>query len=648
MSDAADDFGAQGFHNPEPQRRASSGKPKRDRRQDPNVPDDHETRYNAAMMALGVNQPSARVTITRLRPSEDKLPSVRGAQVPTFDDFVRYMRDTHWSGDNEEYEWVVYNGRSQYQKRGRLTIAEDPVKQAQFRADRKRRIDEIRSMSDPSAAQQQGPIPPMQPPMGFQQPPYGQPPMAPPVPPHAYQQAPYYQPQYAPPPQPPPMQPPPVAPPPPMAAQPPPARRREEEEEEEYEDREYRQQQRRDYRDREAPYRPRQEYEPEPQRYYQPAPVPVPVPVPVAPPSDPRMDAMSNELRQVMDVVRALSAELGGAKAVSREINPQIAEIHRVAADLQRQMEQYQQQRQMEAAQPPPQQQVHQPPQPSAQQVAYDQEQQVRRNRPRRVPEGYMLAHLSGDPEDPPVLVPIPPGMPGHRPDMVPGYQAPPSGVMGAPPGHPGAYQPPYAQQQAVQAPPPPPPPAREEGGDLEKGITGILGMIERTEHAKQTLSRSLGLVEKSSIVEKEEATPAQPASNIPPFEDLGFWKFNKRDDGKLDMNPLNSFMLNLDKVKDLVGSVTEGAAKLQREQAKAENDELERRVALEERLARLRQGSVSASPVQPTAPQQTQARHNPLPVAHGVNEFRQNPMTSVPSGGDDDSDDGDAPPFGI
>ena len=129
MSDAADDFGAQGFHNAEPQRRASSGKPKRDRRQDPNVPDDHETRYNAAMMALGVNQPSARVTITRLRPSEDKLPSVRGAQVPTFDDFVRYMRDTHWSGDNEEYEWVVYNGRSQYQKRGRLTIAEDPVKQ---------------------------------------------------------------------------------------------------------------------------------------------------------------------------------------------------------------------------------------------------------------------------------------------------------------------------------------------------------------------------------------------------------------------------------------------------------------------------------------------------------------------------------------
>lgn len=622
-----------------PQRR--SNKPKRDRRQDPNVPDDHETRFNSAMMALGVNQPSARVTITRLRPSEDKLPSVRGAQVPTFDDFVRYMRDTHWSGDNEEYEWVVYNGRSQYQKRGRLTIAEDPVKQAQFRADRKRRIDEIRSMSDPTAAQPAPMQPP--PPMGFQQQPpqYGQPPMAP-IPPHAYQQPapPYYQPQYAPP-----QPPPPVAPPqpPPMATQQS-ARRREEEEDEEYDDRDYRQ--RRDYRERDA-YRPRQEYEEPQQRYYQPAPVPVSVPVPVTA-SDPRMDAMSAELRQVMEVVRSLSAELGGAKAVSREINPQIAEIHRVAADLQRQMEQYQQQRQMEAAQPPPQQQVYQPPQPSPQQHAQEQEQQARRNRPRRVPDGYMLAHLSGDPEDPPVLVPIPPGMPGHRPDMVPGYQAPPMGALGGP--H-GAYQPsPYGQQQ-VPPPPPPAPPPREEGGDLEKGITGILGMIERTEHAKQTLSRSLGLVEKSAI-EKEDATPAQAPSNIPQYEDLGFWKFNKREDGKLDMNPLNSFMLNLDKVKDIVGSITEGAAKLQREQAKAENDELERRVALEERLARVRQGSASASPVQNTAQQQNQSRHTPvhsgLPSAHGVNEFRQNPVTSVPSGGDDDSDDDEPSPFGL
>lgn len=643
----ADDF-ADGPHNAEPVRR---NKPKRDRRQDPNVPDDHETRFNAAMMALGINQPMARVAITRLRPSEDKLPNVRGSQVPTFDDFVRYIRDTHWSGDNEEYDWVIYNGRSQYQKRGRLTIAEDPVKQAQFRADRKRRIDEIRSMSDPGAAQPG--MPPMQapaPPMGFQQPPYGQPPMS--APPHQYQQMPppygYQQPPYAPPVQPPP----PMAPAPPPPAQqaaPQPRRRDEPEDEEDYDDRDHRQQ-RRDYRERDA-YRPRpSEYEPDPQRYYQPqAPVPVPVPVPV-PTNDPRMDAMSAELRQVMDVVRSLSAELGGAKAVSREINPQIAEIHRVAADLQRQMEQYQQQRQMEASQPHPSQQqvAHQP---SPQTTQYEQEQQARRARPRRVPEGYMLAMLSGDPDDPPVLVPIPPGMPGHRPDMVPGYQAPTDrgGFPGGPQVAVGGYQQPYAQQPQQAAPPPPPPP-REEGGDLEKGITGILGLIERTEHAKQTLSRSLGLVEKSSI-EKDEPAAAAP-TNIPQYEDLGFWKFTKREDGKLDMNPLSSVMLNLDKVKDIVSSVTEGAAKLQREQAKAENDELERRVALEERLARVRQGSVSASPVQTTGQPAAQPRANPvhsgLPMAHGVNEFRQNPMTSVPSGGEDDTDDEEPSPFGF
>lgn len=657
MSDVADEFdmpgGAGAFHQ-DAQVPRRGAKPKRDRRQDPNVPDDHETRFNAAMMALGVNQPSARVTVTRLRPSEDKLPAVRGAAVPTYDDFVKHVRDTHWSGDNEEYDWIIYNGRSQYQKRGRLTIAEDPVKQAQFRAERKRKIDEIRSMSEGGAAPMQAP------PIA--------PPIAPPVPPlgHYYPQPQPYQP-----PMPPPQQhyaqQPPMAPPPPQQQhyaqhpqQPAPQQQfRRQEPEPEEEEPDYEQpppRQRRDHRDRDRDmsYRPRPEYEyePEPQRYYGGPPVAPPVvPIPV-PAVDPRMDAMSAELRQVMDVVRSLSAELGGAKAVSREINPQIAEIHRVAADLQRQMEQYQQQRQMEAAQPPPVQQQAYQQQPTPQQV-HDQDQHARRvNRARRVPEGYMLALLSGDPDDPPVLVPIPPGMPGHRPDMVPGY------VAGLPAGAPPGMATPYGYQPPQQAPPPPPPPQqiappREEGGDLERGITGILGMIERTEHAKQTLSRSLGLVDKASIVaaEKDDA-PATPASNIPAYEDLGFWKFNKRDDGKLDMNPLNSFMLNLDKVKDLVGSVTEGAAKLQREQAKAENDELERRVALEERLARVRQGSVHTAPVQPSAPYQTQTAHSPvhsgLPRASGVNEFRQNPMTSVPSGGDDDSADDDPSPFGL
>lgn len=124
-------------------------------------------KYDATMHQLN-NGTGARVSLRCVMPItlQNTYPSMPGEQLPTYDDMVRFVRDTYWNGEAATFEWAIRVG-SLIRSKDTFPLARDEAAIAAWR-------NRTAPTPSPTYPQHLG-APPMQ-----------QPPWGPPPPPHGY------------------------------------------------------------------------------------------------------------------------------------------------------------------------------------------------------------------------------------------------------------------------------------------------------------------------------------------------------------------------------------------------------------------------------------------------------------------------------